>query len=111
MPNVTGTPVSTASALRRSQYSWMRAGSRPVSSPAISNTPALSSPSTPTRLRTSSQSANRLATGCPSGVWWLRVRDVVKPAAPARMAPRTSRCMAARSSGVASSVNARSPMT
>ena len=64
-------------------YSRMRSGFWPVSSPAISKMPAPISPMVPTNCRTSSQVASRLATGWRCGVWWLRVREVVKPIAPA----------------------------
>ncbi len=73
--------------------------------------PAFISPMAPTSRRTSSHAATRLATGRPSGVSWLGEREVVKPMAPAAMAPRSSRSMAARSSSVAGLSKARSPMT
>ena len=62
-------------------------------------------------FETSSQLATRLATGRWSEVWWLGERDVVKPIAPACTASRTMACMRARSSSVAASVKARSPIT
>ena len=73
--------------------------------------PAFRSPITPTSRRTSSQVATRLATGRPSGVSWAGEREVVKPMAPARRASRSSRSIARRSSSVAVSSNARSPIT
>ncbi len=73
--------------------------------------PAPSSPITPTSRRTSSQLAARLATGRASGVSCAGDREVVKPMAPARMASRRMRSMAARSSSVARWSNARSPIT
>jgi hypothetical protein len=73
--------------------------------------PAFISPMTPTSRRTSFHEARRLATGRRSGVSWLGERDVVKPIAPARIASRSSRSMALRSSSPASFSKARSPMT
>jgi hypothetical protein len=64
-----------------------------------------------TSRRTSSQVATRLATGRRSGVSWLGEREVVKPMAPARMASRSSRAIARRSSSVAGWSKARSPIT
>ena len=78
---------------------------------AISNTPAPRSLITPTSTSTSLHDASRLATGRSSDVAWLTERDVVNPIAPARIDASTSRRMAARSSSVASSSNARSPIT
>ena len=110
MPQVTGTPVSTARSRSRPRYSFTRSGSRPVSSPAISKIPPPRSPSTPTSSRTSSQDATRLATGFRSAVSWFRVREVVKPMAPAARASASSRFIAARSASVAGSEKARSPI-
>ena len=60
---------------------------------------------------TSFQAAWRLATGEPSGVMCVWVREVETPTAPARSASWMSRVMARISSSVASSVSARRPMT
>ena len=55
--------------------------------------------------------ARRLATGRASGVSWIGERVVVNPIAPARMASRSSRSIARRSSSLAACSNARSPIT
>jgi hypothetical protein len=86
-PKVIGRPVSTARSRSRrgsrARPGWPARG--PRSLPAISKMPAFISPMTPTRRRTSSHAAMRLATGRRSGVSWLVEREVVKP-----MAPRVS---------------------
>src|SRR5207249_4180003 len=78
---------------------------------ANSKIPAFISPITPPSRRTSPHVASRLATGRPSGVSWIGEREVVKPIAPARIASRSSRSIARRSSSVAACSNARSPIT
>ena len=83
MPQVCGTPDSTARSRSRSKYSRSRSGRRPTCSWAISKMPRPVSPTALTMARTSSQSAARLATGRSSAVTWLTVRDVEKPMAPA----------------------------
>ncbi len=52
----------------------------------------------------------RLATGCPALVRCARLRDVLKPIAPAATASRTTCRIRCFSSSVAVSLNARSPI-
>ena len=60
----------------------------------------------------SSSPAVRVGVGAPSLVLWLRVREVVKPNAPASTAPFAMAAMAAMSASLAGSRLApRSPMT
>ena len=65
----------------------------------------------PTRRSISAQSAMRLATGVWSGVMWVVARELEKPIAPARIASLTIATIAVRSSSLAFSVSARSPIT
>ena len=53
----------------------------------------------------------RLATGLRSDVSWLGEREVVKPIAPARTASAAMSAMRPTSSALASSMNARGPIT
>ena len=73
--------------------------------------PAFNSPIALTIARTSRHSATRLATGRSSAVMWLCVRDVEKPIAPAFSASCVSAHIFFRSSSLAASLNARSPIT
>ena len=86
-----------------------RAADMPPSAP--SKMPAPRSPMTATSWTTSSHAASREATGRSSEVSWCSLREVENPMAPARSrASPAGAFMRARSSSVASSSKARSPM-
>jgi hypothetical protein len=109
VPNITGRPVRTA-------ICFSRAKNRPWASPPemsgpIWKMPVPSSAIAPTSRSSSDQSAIRLATGVSSGVTCVVARELENPRAPARIASCTAAAMRARSSPVAGSVSARSPMT
>ncbi len=62
--------------------------------------------------KSSSSAAYVPGTNSPSTALWPMVRDVEKPSAPARSAPRTMLLMASMSAAVAASFfDPRSPMT
>ncbi len=73
--------------------------------------PAPVSPIAMTMSRTSSSEPMRLATKRSSEVRWLGLREVEKPRAPACTASFTAAFIFSMSSSLASSSNARSPMT
>ncbi len=77
----------------------------------ISIAPWSNSASTAHRAITSSLVARLLGTGSPLWAWWRSICDVLKPAAPSRMAWRTSSCIATISVSVAARVCASSPIT
>ncbi len=68
------------------------------------------SPITRTSDSTSPHEARRLATGRSSDVWWLKVRLVVKPNAPAFIEALSSAAITSRSASLPASSKARSPM-
>ncbi len=68
---------------------------------AIETTPRPTSPIVCRSASNSSRSAKRLGTGLPSMPWCGGAKLVAKPAAPASIASRSTRCISAISSAVA----------
>ena len=112
MPIVMATPVSAASAAHARRALSPRcsgSGDNTCSLPP-SRMPVPASAITPTSSHSSDHAASRDATGRSSLVSWCSLRDVVSPIAPAASASASWAFISARSSAVASSSNARSPI-
>ena len=110
-PNVIGTWVAAANLrCRVSEPSRSSASGASMPPSAVSKMPAPRSPIVPTSCATSSHDARRDATGRLSDVSWCSLRDVENPIAPARIESASCPRISFRSSSVASSVNARSPI-
>ena len=109
-PKVIGTELETARSRMRQSARDRTSGSAAIMPPSPFKDARPELGITPTNARTSSHEASREATGRSSEVWWCTMRDVENPIAPARNDSSSWRHMSSRSSSLAWSVNARSPM-
>ncbi len=109
MPNITGRRYVSARCFIQPRNSTLSACE--VSTAPVWKMPAPRSAMEATMSSISRRSAERLATGVPSGVWWVWVSEVDRPMAPARSASCASPAMVRTSSSVACSESARRPIT